>query len=84
VVNKGRIKVRNFRRYLKRKGARLVGSQGKGSHEKYHLDGLNRPIIVPTTHNELSRHVLLQIGRTMGMTLNDLYKDYRKIMKKNT
>lgn len=67
------ISIADFREFIAQKGLSKVDS-GNTGHEKWHRDGVMRPVVFQTHIDPIPEFIIRNNLRNMGLTLPDLRK----------
>jgi hypothetical protein len=63
------IPLKHFRKFLKSQGLQVIkGARGRGGHEKWSKQGLDRPITIQTHISPVPEFIVKQVLRHLGMT----------------
>jgi hypothetical protein len=74
------IQLNDFRKFLKKQGLRLVkDSKGRGGHEKWISDALERPITLQSHVDPIPEFIIKQILRYLKMNKEDFFNEMDQI-----
>ncbi len=72
------IPLKLFRKFLKSQGLQVIkGSKGRGGHEKWSKQGLDRPITIQTHISPVPEFIVKQVLRHLGMDR----EEFARVMK---
>lgn len=74
------IPLKDFRSFLSGQGLNVIKtSKGRGGHEKWSKQGLDRPITIQTHEDPVPQFIVQQVLRYLDMSRSDFFKAMRKV-----
>ena len=71
------ITVLEFKRFLKQQGLRKIKtSKGRGGHEKWAKEAMQRPITIQTHIDPVPEFIVKQVLRTLNMSRKDFFQTF--------
>jgi len=74
------ISVKDFQKFLKKQGLnKIVTSKGRGGHEKWSRQDLDRPITIQTHIDPVPEFIVKQVLRHLEMSRATFFREFDKI-----
>ena len=74
------IPLKKFQKFLSNQGLNIIKtSKGRGGHEKWSKQGMDRPITIQTHISPVPEFIIKQVLRHLDLSRDEFYELYNKL-----